>query len=253
MPIGSIIGAIGSLAGGLIGKSSADKAREAQAQQAAQNIALQKEFAQSGIQWRVNDAKAAGIHPLYALGAQTHSFSPVSIDGGADMSMANAVSSMGQDIGRAVNATRSQPARDAALQLTMLQMEGLKLDNDMKRTQIASQIQRLRVNANPALPIPEQAPEARPIMYLGGNRWMTDPGTSNAEDAEKRYSDVGGAMFAPYVLWRDYKANYGAYPFSAQLWPPRAQGDLNWLRASVTGTNRSRRPHWYSPSRHYQR
>lgn len=41
------------------------------------NIQQQREFAQKGIRWRVSDAKKAGIHPLFALGANTASFSPV--------------------------------------------------------------------------------------------------------------------------------------------------------------------------------
>jgi hypothetical protein len=36
------------------------------------NIALQREFAQKSIQWKTADAKAAGLHPLAALGAQTN-------------------------------------------------------------------------------------------------------------------------------------------------------------------------------------
>jgi hypothetical protein len=37
------------------------------------NIAMQRQFAQEGIGWKVADAKKAGIHPLFALGASTHS------------------------------------------------------------------------------------------------------------------------------------------------------------------------------------
>lgn len=44
------------------------------------NVALQREFAQNSIQWRVDDAKNAGIHPLYALGAQGASYTPQSLD-----------------------------------------------------------------------------------------------------------------------------------------------------------------------------
>lgn len=65
---------------------------------ANQNIALQKEFAQSGIQWKVEDAKKAGIHPLFALGANTHSFSPVSVGSNYQ----GAFSDMGADISRAI-------------------------------------------------------------------------------------------------------------------------------------------------------
>ena len=50
-------------------------AREA-GHQGRMNRNMQKLFAQRGIQWKVADSKAAGINPLVALGAQTHSFSP---------------------------------------------------------------------------------------------------------------------------------------------------------------------------------
>lgn len=59
---------------------------------AKKEIQYQKDFAKKGIQWRVADAKAAGIHPLYALGAQTHSYNPVGL--GSQMS------NMGQQISK---------------------------------------------------------------------------------------------------------------------------------------------------------
>lgn len=42
---------------------------------------LQREFAQNSIQWRVNDAKKAGIHPLAALGSQGISYNPSYVGG----------------------------------------------------------------------------------------------------------------------------------------------------------------------------
>lgn len=42
-----------------------------------QNLDYQKQFAQQGIRWRVQDAEAAGLHPLAALGASGAQFSPV--------------------------------------------------------------------------------------------------------------------------------------------------------------------------------
>ena len=67
--IGSAIGAVGSIAGGLIGANNAQSV-------AGMNYEAQKEFAQNGIRWKVEDAKRAGIHPLYALGASTQGYSP---------------------------------------------------------------------------------------------------------------------------------------------------------------------------------
>lgn len=40
------------------------------------NIAAQREFAQHGIRWKVEDSKAAGLHPLFGAGLSGTTFSP---------------------------------------------------------------------------------------------------------------------------------------------------------------------------------
>lgn len=70
---------IGALGAGL-SSSSADKARK-------ETAALTREMAMKGIQYRVNDAKKAGIHPLYALGASS-AISPT-LPAGGDVSGLN--------------------------------------------------------------------------------------------------------------------------------------------------------------------
>lgn len=123
--IGALIGAGASLLGGLMGRSSAEK-------QAKQNIKLQKEFAQTGIQWKVKDAEKAGVHPLYALGAQTHSFSPVSVGD----PLPGAIADMGQGIGRAVESGMSNTGRiDRVMQA--LTVERAELENMKLRSEIA--------------------------------------------------------------------------------------------------------------------
>jgi len=44
--------------------------------QQKRDIRYQREFAQNAIQWRTDDAVAAGVHPLFAMGANTTSFQP---------------------------------------------------------------------------------------------------------------------------------------------------------------------------------
>lgn len=76
--IGSVLGAVGS-AFGL--KRERDQRLSAQATADAyrdQDYGRQKEFAQNAIQWRVADAKAAGLHPLFALGGSGAAYSPAS-------------------------------------------------------------------------------------------------------------------------------------------------------------------------------
>lgn len=114
---GSLIGAGGNLLGGLLGSSDAHKNRR-----------MQKEFAQYGIRWRVEDAKAAGLHPLYALGAQIPSFSPVHSEAPAQLA------EMGQNIGRAVQATQTAAER----QRSQLELELLKSQVDESKERIAA-------------------------------------------------------------------------------------------------------------------
>lgn len=149
---GNVISAGATLIGGLLGKDSSDKAAEMAAAARREDIALQKEFAQNGIQWKVADAKAAGIHPLYGLGASTPTFSPVSANFTGDTSLPNALATAGQDIGRAVNATRSASQRNTAFDDTVrtLTVEKMGLENDLLRSQIA---RTTGAQGNPPMPV----------------------------------------------------------------------------------------------------
>lgn len=193
--------------------------------------ALQREFAQSGIRWRADDARAAGIHPIYALGGPGASYSPGAIQlaspsrvtpvaspgaaaqasaGSSVVSgnpMGNALASMGQDIGRALMATSTGLQRDAAFEQTSrdLTLQNMTLRNEL----LSSQIAKLRGQVGPAFPpVPEaNKPEDRPQMFTGGYKWATDPLTSNAQSAEDRYGELSDFIFGPYILYRDTMHN----------------------------------------------
>lgn len=143
----ALISAGANLLGNLFNVSSTkdNNAANIQAQQAmnAQNIALQKEFAQHGIGWKVADAKAAGLHPLAALGAQTSSFSPLSLGGQSEAPKVD-FSALGQDLSRAAKAMSTQEQRKAVDEdrQRKLELEGLALNNDVKRAELASYVRR---------------------------------------------------------------------------------------------------------------
>lgn len=196
--LGALISAGSSLLGGLLGKNSADATRQAQVDMANQNIALQREFAQNGIQWRVEDAKKAGIHPIYALGSGGASFSPVSAAFSSDTSLPNALASAGQDIGRAVDKTRTAADRFGVRAATALQLEGLKLDNDLKRTEIASKTARLRADqVGPPMPASADAyliPGQSNSGLIKQKPLELAPSPANAPHAEGgSHGDVGYA------------------------------------------------------------
>lgn len=123
MVLPALIAAGAALAGGMLSSKSQSDANKA-------NIKYQKQFAQEGIQWRVADAEKAGIHPLYALGAQTTSFSPSVV---GDTSMGNALAAAGDNIGRAIAA---KSTADELLPVKALTLERMGLENELLRTQI---------------------------------------------------------------------------------------------------------------------
>lgn len=157
---GDILGAIGGLAGSIFGNRSQEKA-------AKQNIKLQKQFAQEGVQWKVADAEKAGVHPLYALGAQTHSFAPVST--GSDFSN---LGNVGQNLGRAIDAgsTASQRITHAQSRMAEAQITGLELDNDIKRAELNSKLSTITNQVAPPV-LPTQS-----LVIDGQGNAVTDSG-----------------------------------------------------------------------------
>lgn len=133
--LSSLIAAGGNLLGGILGESSKNKDR-----------ALSKQFAQHGIRWKVEDAKAAGLHPLAALGAQTTSYSAPVGSG-----LAEGLAGAGQDVSRAINATRTAGERTDAYSKTVqdLQVKRMGLENELLASQIAKINQ---AGVPPALP-----------------------------------------------------------------------------------------------------
>lgn len=122
----ALLGAGASLYGGRKSQKSNNKNMD-------KNVKYQKQFAQQGVQWKVADAKAAGLHPLYAMGAQTNSFSPVAVQDSMGPAWANA----GQDISRAMYAGADAMTRNATKQMSALSLERAGLENELLRAQIA--------------------------------------------------------------------------------------------------------------------
>lgn len=154
---------IGAGISGAFNMAAADKAadeaaktREAQIDLWNRNNAAQKEFAQWGLTWKIEDAmrNADRVHPIYSLGGGGASFSPSTPAFQSDTSGANALAATGQDISRAISATASASQREDAFSVASrkLLLEKGTLENELLRTQIASMNGRLRQNANPPFP-----------------------------------------------------------------------------------------------------
>jgi len=164
----AIIAAGAALAGGAM---AGDRNRQSVHEQ----MDMSREFAQMGIRWKVADAKAAGIHPLYALGSQGASYAPISVGDSYGPAMAQA----GQDISGAMRRGQDQAERSAseatAFMLAKERESDARVDrqwqrafqeaqvvsqlknDEMQRNLMASQIARLNQSANP--PFPSKATE----------------------------------------------------------------------------------------------
>lgn len=105
----------------------ARQARQGFASQAARNYEQEKEFATHGIRWRVEDAKAAGLHPLYGASGNTPSPSaPMYLD-----PMGQAINNSGRQVGQYI-ASREM----AALAKAQLQAGYQRELNDMAMSHV---------------------------------------------------------------------------------------------------------------------
>lgn len=200
-----------------------------------QNIKHQKEFAQNSIQWKVADAKKAGIHPIYALGNQATSFAPQSLGGMPDFA------AVGQNLDRAAAQNQDHTTRAAA----QLATEKIGLENELLRANIN------RINTeiarNPPLPgngtalIPGQGQTAGPLpgvviapdghkielpQYMPnlsiGSAYKTNPNFSDAQSYEDRYGEFAGSVLGLINVLAD----------AHQISKPGMQKILNGLRRS---------------------
>lgn len=212
-PFGAAIGGLGNLVGGLLGSESSRKANETAQENAVHQANLQREFAQNSIRWRVEDAVRAGIHPLAALGNPGINYSPMSVGAVADTSLSSMASNMGQDISRAINATRTQTERDKVFAEGMRELDAERkvLENDLLRSQIA----RFNQTSQPAMPgspspgqMPGQGSNVRKIHEL------TQYGTeSSIPDVGLTDTTAGRRAVIPGKQIKDQIEDMSWYPF----------------------------------------
>lgn len=215
----AVIAAGASIAGGLMANRSAAKA---QSRSDAQNYAMQKEFAQHGIRWKMADAEAAGIHPMYAMGA-TGASAQASFRAPDTSAVGKGLAKAGSSIANAMQVSTTQKLQNDLLRS---QIDGVNIDNAEGRIRLTKITGR-----GPGIPTAQQKYEM-PIyerLMSSGNQLQNleeYPGTyrldgrqydigdnSTAQHLEDMVGDVfGGALSLgsalqqlPKNLWNDFK------------------------------------------------
>lgn len=217
--LGGIAGAVGNVVGGVLGNKSEESTAQA-------NYAAQKEFAQNGIRWKVADAKAAGIHPLAALGANNASFSPSFTAG--DYSW---LGDAGQNVGRAIEskATRAERELGQAMQAETHaeQIRGLKLENDIRaQTLLQMKLDSLaavkEIGRSPAMPGVDNGV----LTGQGDSKYMDKP----IPKFGWAYDDKGRLTLVPGA---DYAQRYEDKLFLE--WVPFIESGVRALDSRITG------------------
>jgi hypothetical protein len=94
------------------------------------NYEMSKEFAQNSVQWRVADARKAGINPLAALGMQA-SYAPSAMASSSEYG--GGIAAAGQATARAM-----EQMAELSLKEKMLDLQGKQLDNEAKAALLAT-------------------------------------------------------------------------------------------------------------------
>lgn len=131
-----------------------------------QEYERQKEFAQMGIQWKVADAKAAGLHPLYALGAMPSNYSPAMMQSPSEPSsgIGESMADAGQSISRAMMATQTN--QEKQMQQMALDAHAANMaESDMRRQVLESERDRNYQEMNRG--IWDSIPSVNPMYEMG--------------------------------------------------------------------------------------
>lgn len=192
-------------------RAERDAAR-AQSNANATNLRTSYDFAQNSIQWKVADAKKAGIHPLYALGSP-------GIQSSANIQAEPVQTS--DSFGNLMRAiTKQNPVQQA-------QLRKINAETDFIREQMeASKAARTSQNVNSqqdnlitALDIKNDNPKPRKKLHLRREKVKTvigellpnkKPGYIDSHRLPERYGDEAKDILGLINLWNDWWRKVGS-------------------------------------------
>lgn len=185
MAIGAIIGGVAGAVGNYFGQKAAQKQANKNQRRAE---AHELNILQNQVQWRVNDAMKAGLHPLAALG-----MNPASSSTGAGQVFGpQDYSGLGMEMGRAIDSV-ADPKDKVAAAATQLMFEKTALENEYTKTQVASQRMQNMQMAAPGVPGGNSNPETMSMPGYPDVKWRVN-NPNSAQTAENHYGEIGGEV-----------------------------------------------------------
>lgn len=164
MPWGAIAAAGASALGSYLNNKAKSDAYNDSMAFSREQFEYQKALHQNQIQWRVEDAKKAGVHPMAALGLSSMSFSPVSSASAPEYD--NWLGDIGQSADYAITKAKDKKQQAEAFALQQkglsLDLEGKELDNAMKREELEAF--RMKLATNQAIGTPAAPGQAMSLI-----------------------------------------------------------------------------------------
>lgn len=228
---GALIQTGGSLLGGLIGGKDAKKAVKKQ-------YKYQKEFAKNQLQWRVQDAKAAGLHPLFALGGGGGT-SPTFMAGQSPMG--SAIADSAAAIGSAVAGRPSELSKQlqsAQIQSINSQTERNQAEAALARSQAARVAQTANVTPSIASAVVDEA--LAPGTQVGATR------VSPVETVTRTRGDES-TQAGTQPLFSKYSTRTGRYMYGPRSDEPAEAFSMENLPMALIGllkTSYEGVPYW---------
>lgn len=242
--------ALGNVFGSVLGFIGANNARGQQAQQfeqsrilSQQQLDFQQAAAKNGIQWRVADAKAAGISPLVALGAPTFNPQAQGISAGGVPSdptdYAGALGRAGQDISSAIGRTATAEQKAAlAISTQRLANETKIADANVNMLNSQAAVNNARLMSTPpmASPVPGGGYmiPGQTQSGLGGSK-NVPPEIVNA-NPNARHTQAGPPQ--PYIEWQNTPSGFSSQPPKASSKAEDEMGAplmMEWLYKNRVG------------------
>lgn len=238
--IGSLIQGASSIGSGIAGVIGARKDKLA-AENAAnkswqRNYEAQKEFAQNSIQWRVQDAKNAGINPYAVVSGQTSGYTPqdTSYQTNYQQAASQAMNGLSDAMGQLNMAMASED------------LKGKKLENEKKALELYNTAVEARLgNTSATLQQPWFKTYTDPVKEVDGFKMRTNAGgsqvfTSQADDIDpfnlQNIRDMYTALFDKDLYDSLKTANKGGEVglgvFGREYYPPGTKGHPVNIRAA---------------------
>ncbi len=231
MPLGSLVQGMFNLAGGALNDWS-------QAQQNELDYQRQKEFAQNSMQWKAEDARKAGFHPLAALGTLSANYTPsASAGGGIGDALMNTGQAVGRGVSRALDPETKMNRRLMALQLRQEELKTKALEDSLKKMGQAPQPTKAGAGTVKNSVIPKKTAGTKSSAMIQASKPMYQLFTSDSRPgsrvfkigATQEYADSADATpLAAFDIFLSKHFNRDAVFSAIKSQLPKAKDGYEW-------------------------